>query len=68
MVRIKVKSSNIHSIGHENKILEIKFNNNTIYRFLNVPEIIFILFLKSKSKGTFFHEFIKNRYLKKKIL
>ncbi len=68
MVRIKVKSSNIHSIGHENKILEIKFNNNTIYRFLNVPEIIFILFLKSKSKGIFFHEFIKNRYLKRKIL
>lgn len=68
MNRIKVKSSNIHSIGLENKILEIKFHNNTIYRFSNVPEKIFINFLESKSKGKFFHKFIKKIYSERRIL
>jgi len=71
MIRTKVKSSNIESIGYDevNKIIEIKFMNGGIYQYEKVEKTIFDDILKAESVGKFFYKNIKsNRNLKfKKI-
>lgn len=67
MERRKVKSTNINSVGYSNKLLEVEFKNNRIYLYLNVPELIFLKLMQSNSKGSFLHEFIRSKYLYKRI-
>jgi hypothetical protein len=67
MNRIKVNSSNIHSISFEKNTLEIKFKSNQIYKFINVPIIIYLNFLFAKSKGSFFSHSIKGKFIYKRI-
>jgi KTSC domain len=57
----KVKSSNIESIGHDEKkkILYVKFLNGTMYSYTPFDDVMFTRFLKSKSKGTHFHKHIR---------
>lgn len=67
MKRKKVTSTNINSVGYSNKLLEDEFKNNRIYLYLNVPEIIYYKLMQSSSKGSFLYEFIRNKYLFKRI-
>lgn len=67
MERRKVTSTNINSIGYTNKLLEVEFKNNRIYLYLNVPELIFLKLMQSNSKGSFLNEFIRGKYLYKRI-
>lgn len=67
MERQKVISTNINSVGYSNKLLEVEFKNNRIYLYLNVPELIFLKLMQSNSKGSFLHEFIRGKYLYKRI-
>lgn len=65
----RVKSSNICSIGYEdfNRILYVKFLDNSIYAYYKVPKDLFEQMLKSSSKGKFLHNCIKGRFSYKKI-
>lgn len=67
MKRTKVTSTNINSVGYSNKLLEVEFKNNRIYLYLNVPEIVFLKLMQLSSKGLFLHEFIRDKYLLKRI-
>ena len=67
MKRTKVTSTTINSVGYSNKLLEVEFKNNRIYLYFNVPEIIFLKLMQSSSKGSFLHEFIRGKYLFKRI-
>lgn len=65
MERVLVTNSlNVREIIYEelNKELFVKFKNNYIYKFNNVPKDVFIKFINSESKGRFVHEHLKDKY------
>lgn len=62
MQRTPVHSSNLHSVGYENSILEIKFHSGKIYRYLHVPEMVYSALMCASSKGNYFFTYIKDRY------
>ena len=43
MKRVSVQSSNICSIGYDENqsILQVEFNNGSIYNYYNVPRVIY---------------------------
>lgn len=55
IIRIKVESSNIYSIGYDKlkKIVQIQFINGGIYEYYDVPENVYIQFMSAESKGKF---------------
>lgn len=55
------------SVGYENNVLEIAFNNNVRYRYYNVPELLYKQLLGSHSKGVFFQNNVLKKYAEKKI-
>lgn len=67
MEMIPIVSSNIKSIGYSANILRIEYTYGAIYDFLNVPQNIFDEFLKSESKGKFFHSQINKKYQSVKL-
>jgi hypothetical protein len=66
-----IKSSNIKAVGYSPKwqILIIKFNNDAIYQYNEVPPEMYKDFMEADSKGKYFHKYIKPEYssIKKEI-
>ena len=64
MDRQLVRSSNICSVGYEVGIqmLEIEFHSGGIYRYSDVPEDIYRGLMRASSKGSYFHQNIKDLY------
>ena len=64
MNRISVESSNIESIGYDSnsKILEIEFNNYSIYRYYEVAEDVYDELMAAKSQGSYLYQKIKGVY------
>lgn len=64
MERKKVNSSNINSIGYDqiHNILEVEFSSGDIYKYLNVPQNVYILLMSSSSHGSYFADHIKNKF------
>ena len=61
MERIKVMSSNIRSIGYDEKTLtlEVEFHNGSLRRYVGVPKMVYVSFLNAPSKGKYFHSVVK---------
>lgn len=71
--RVKVNSSAIDEIvyiptssSEEDGTLEVIISGR-IYNYLDVPEYVYLEFLNSQSKGTYYSRFIKKIYTCKKI-
>ncbi len=64
MERIRVRSSNIRSIGYDEitHTLEIEFHHGGIYQYYKVPKSVFEAFMATRSKGKFFFKNIKEKY------
>ena len=64
MQRKIVSSSNIRSIGYDTlaTTLEIEFNSGGIYQYSGVSNSTFQALMNANSHGTFFRDFIKDRY------
>lgn len=64
ILRIRVKSSNIHSVGYDklHKVLQVEFLNGSIYQFYDVPENIYKNILKADSKGKYFNCNVSGRF------
>jgi len=62
--RVRVKSSNIHSIGYDEKtkVLQIEFLNGGIYEYYDVPFEIYFKLINAKSKGRFASQHIYYNY------
>ena len=60
--RVIVNSTNIQEIGYDEttRTMEIKFKHGGIYQYHPVTLQGYNSFLRSKSKGEFFHKNIKN--------
>ena len=65
MQRTPVVSTNVSSIGYANGVIEVEFNDGSIYQYFGVDECVFKSFLEAPSKGRFVHYHLKGyQYLK----
>lgn len=62
MERVKVESSNIRSVGYDKEtgVLEIEFSNDSIFQYDSIQPETHNALMTSKSKGKYFHNYIKN--------
>jgi hypothetical protein len=51
----------------QSALLELEFRNGTTYRYLGVPVQVYREFLRSKSNGRYFNQYIRNRFRRAKI-
>lgn len=59
---MSVESSSIDSVGYEDEVLEVRFNNGGLYRYLGVPPQVCFDLLKADSIGRFFNDRIRGSY------
>jgi KTSC domain-containing protein len=62
MQRTPIKSTSIKSAGYSEGILEIEFQDGSVYRYTDVPAEAAQAFMASDSKGRHFMEFIRDQY------
>ena len=64
MDRQLVRSSNIHSVGYEveTQILELEFHSGGVYQYSGVSEVIYRGLMRATSRGSYFHQNIKDQY------
>jgi ATP-dependent DNA helicase RecG len=64
MVRARVASSNIASVGYnkEKEILEIEFNHGGVYQYFNVPENVYLDLKNAASHAAYFMHEVKDKY------
>jgi len=67
MQMISVSSSNISSIGYENGILYVAFNNGALYSYSGVPEIEYLNLMSASSHGKYLAAHIKGVYPYRRI-
>lgn len=69
MDRLTVSSSDLASVGYDenSQILEIGFLDGSVYQYFDVPKNIYDGILNASSKGTYFHEYIRNVYAYTKL-
>jgi KTSC domain len=69
MNRIPVTSSNIAAIWYdeENLVLEMEFNNGSIYQYSWVPVNEYSNLMGASSHWTYFNQYIKDNYPVTKI-
>lgn len=62
MNRTTVHSSNLKSVGYDpsTSTLEIEFNDGRVYEYYGVPQQVHIGLMNAESKGSYYHENIKN--------
>lgn len=62
--RTHVPSKSLASIGYDRSshLLEVEFNNEAIYQFPNVPQKIYVEFMKAESFSEYFYDEIWNTY------
>lgn len=62
MLRTKVESSNIASVGYDGVNLEVEFKSGAIYQYENVPIRVYDVMMKADSVGKYFNAHIKSKY------
>jgi len=60
----KVNSSNVDEIGYDEatQIVYVRFLNNSLYIYKNVPEVVYQGLLIAPSIGSYLHRNFKNVY------
>ncbi len=69
MLRQRVSSSNIASIGYDSSTLtlEVEFNSGSIYQYSNVPVRVYNALMTASSHGTYLNNFIKDVFRYRQI-
>lgn len=69
MLRIPVESSDIVSIGYDepSRTLEIEFQNNRVYQYLEVESDLHTQLMRADSHGQFFQTFVARKYRFKRV-
>jgi hypothetical protein len=68
--RQPVTSRALRSVGYneQSSVLEIEFQNGTVYEFFDVPKVVHESLLAAPSIGRFFDAWIKPRFEFREIL
>lgn len=64
MRHVPVESSSIASAGYrlDEEVLEVRFRNGAVYKYLKVPAGVHGAFMAAESKGRYFNEAIRGRF------
>ena len=64
MERKLVMSSNLHSVGYDPDaaVLEIAFASGGVYQYSGVPSHVYLGLMSACSKGSYHHDYIRDRY------
>lgn len=64
MQLIPVRSSAVEAVGYDplSRRLRIRFTGGREYDFCGVPESVYRGFIEAPSKGTYYNDYIKDRY------
>lgn len=62
MQRVSVTSSVLVSVGHVRGVLEVEFVGGAVYRYVGVPEHVYVHLLNADSLGTYFNDHIRDSY------
>jgi hypothetical protein len=64
MYRIRVESATLSAVGYdsERRLLELEFDNTSVYQYFDVPAEVPAELLAAHSKGRFFNQRIRGRY------
>jgi KTSC domain len=65
MTRISVRSSTLVSVRYDEqrRVLEIEFNRMAVYQYLDVPKTSHVQLMASSSKGRFFDQRIREKFI-----
>jgi len=68
-IEVIINSSNIKSAKYDTdtKDLFITFNNDSIYKYDNVPWEIFVKLRLAESQGKYFNQYISKKYQYQKV-
>ena len=66
---VAVVSSSLASVAYDTgrTILQIEFRDRSVYQYIQVPEDIHQDLLQADSKGAYFNQHIRNRFLSLKL-
>ena len=67
MQRQPVVSSQIQSIGFEDRVLEVEFTNGDVWQYSDVPEAVYQNILHAGSPGKQFNQLVKGSYIGEKV-
>ncbi len=64
MEMMRVISSAISAIGYnpQTRRMKIRFKQGATYKFCRVPEHVFQKFLNATSKGTYYNNYVRDKY------
>jgi hypothetical protein len=62
MKRVPVQSSNVRSVGHAGRMLEVEFKTGAVYQFENVHPNTIRGLLKAPSKGKYLWRNVRGKY------
>jgi hypothetical protein len=60
MRKMPVISTNVRSIGYFKGVIEVEFNNGSVYHYFGANEYLFNQFLNAPSKGQFVHHVLRH--------
>jgi hypothetical protein len=54
----------MRSVGYDpaSRTLEVEFHSRGVYQYSGVPENVYQELMRAASKGSYFHDHIKDRY------
>ncbi len=67
MVRTRVASTNIRSIGYYGTTLEVEFLSGGVYQYFNVPEVHYLNMIHFPHPGTYLARHVKGAYPYRRI-
>lgn len=62
MVRTRVASTNIRSIGYYDTTLEVEFLSGGVYQYFNVPQEHYLHMIHFPHPGTYLARYVKGVY------
>jgi len=67
MERNTFKSSNLKSMEYDQGTLRLTFNAGGVYEYYNVPQPVVSELQQAQSAGSYFHQFIREKYNFKRL-
>ncbi len=67
MMKIRVNSSNIKTVGWDKDTLDVEFHKGAHYRYFNVPIDVFNTLINAQSVGKYFNSTISKHYKSERV-